>query len=379
MDNFYNNDTISVAISYSRKSNKNEVNRIIEAIHELKKKRSYNIEIYIDKINRPGSLFKNEITEKFRSADIIICLVTNKFLNHPFVLEFERPIIIDKHDNYPGVETVIPIIVGRTSDYINSWLGQLELTTLPSTTCKAFVDYDTKDHPTDLIKNKLDDIFNNFQNRIVNNRIDVSGFNHKERDYTGVIVLLVAIALISVLYFTFKSENISEEPIINTINPNYLIDTNDYIIEYREPLKYNNNRAQNDTFETKVQDFINEKRISELQKVGVDMCSEKSNTNVFFPRDIVDYGYYGKEKYGVYESCQGLNESGYKPCKKNREWYIVNEKEDLHIKLDFDSRTHKDIFAIRPLLNGIGEVYYHDGQSKYLSFCISLSDGEIYD
>jgi len=88
---------------------------------------------------------------------------------------------------------------------------------------------------------------------------------------------------------------------------------------------------------------------------------------------------YGKgvlrtEPYGRYESCQGLDAQGFKPCKKNRRWYIVNEARNIHHRINFDLRTHRDIFAIRPFQTGVAQVFFYDGRMMYLAFCVGLDD-----
>jgi hypothetical protein len=85
-------------------------------------------------------------------------------------------------------------------------------------------------------------------------------------------------------------------------------------------------------------------------------------------------GVYRTESYGRYESCQGRDAQGNKPCKRNRRWYIVNEASNIHHQINFTERTHKDIYAIRPFSNGLAQVYFYDGRRMYLEFCVGLDD-----
>lgn len=85
-------------------------------------------------------------------------------------------------------------------------------------------------------------------------------------------------------------------------------------------------------------------------------------------------GVFRTESYGQYESCQGLDAQGFKPCKKNRRWYIVNEGQGVHHRINFDVETHKDIFAIRPFRAGLAQVFFYDGRVMYLAFCVGLDD-----
>ncbi|MEM9929341.1 MAG: hypothetical protein AAF840_05960 [Bacteroidota bacterium] len=78
--------------------------------------------------------------------------------------------------------------------------------------------------------------------------------------------------------------------------------------------------------------------------------------------------------YGRYESCQGRDAQGNRPCKKNRRWYLVNEARNIHHQINFTERTHKDIYAIRPFRDGLAQVYFYDGRRMYLEFCVGLDD-----
>jgi len=126
-------DVISVAISFSRGSHKDEVEEVIEIIKGFEdgRKKKYSAIIYMDRDNIGGDSFDNKIKSRFSEADIIICLVTNKFLDNDYVLVNERP-IIKKFASPTNNKRVIPIIVSRTNNYINSWMGSIRTTTLPN-------------------------------------------------------------------------------------------------------------------------------------------------------------------------------------------------------------------------------------------------------
>lgn len=89
---------------------------------------------------------------------------------------------------------------------------------------------------------------------------------------------------------------------------------------------------------------------------------------------IAPKGVYLPSGYGRYESCQGRDAQGNRPCKKNRRWYIVNEARNVHHRINFTERTHKDIYAIRPFREGLAQVYFYDGRRMYLEFCVGLDD-----
>ncbi|MEM9258139.1 MAG: hypothetical protein AAGA62_00750 [Bacteroidota bacterium] len=81
--------------------------------------------------------------------------------------------------------------------------------------------------------------------------------------------------------------------------------------------------------------------------------------------------------YGRYDSCQGQDAQGNRPCKLNRRWYIVNEAKGLHHLIDLPESTHKEIFAIRPFREGLAQVFFFDGRQMYLEFCLDLNDRVI--
>jgi hypothetical protein len=96
--------------------------------------------------------------------------------------------------------------------------------------------------------------------------------------------------------------------------------------------------------------------------------------NPTYQSTVNPIGVYRTETYGRYESCQGRDAEGNKPCKRNRRWYIVNESQNIHHRINFTERTHKDIYAIRPFSNGLAQVYFYDGRRMLLEFCVGLDD-----
>lgn len=367
-------DVISVAISYSRSTKERYNEAIIDIImgfEDGRTSKDYNVSVFIDRRNIPGDDYEMKIDRRFSQADIIICLVSNNFINHRFIQENERPII----QNFAKRKDkrAIPIIVTRTNFYSETWMGNIKRTTLPNETGVKYPysSYSNENYPQKLIKDGLDRVFKEFHNEIVKPRtrsrvvnpiiIPKIVFSHKL-----VARIINSTVLILCILLVYESLSYQEKDIpLIPIDENKLENLNNKDIErtrdrdrHNLPSDYNNN----------------DNRINR-NLPGVKQCQSKSSMETSFPRNLSIYPYFGKESYGRYESCQGLNKNGYKPCKKKRSWYIVNELKNQHLYLKVDRETHLKIYAIRPLLDNIAEVYFHDGNDMYLSFCISMDDG----
>ncbi len=109
-----------------------------------------------------------------------------------------------------------------------------------------------------------------------------------------------------------------------------------------------------------------------LPRSGQDTTSNRNNYPASSPSGV--YRRYLPPGYGRYESCQGRDAQGNRPCKRNRRWYIVNEARNIHHQINFTETTHKDIYAIRPFRDGLAQVFFYDGRQMYLEFCVGLDD-----
>lgn len=381
MNNNYGSlDTISVAISYSRSTHEAYNEAIIEQIMNFERRRNYKVSIYIDRLNNPGDDYTRMIQDNFEKADIIICLVSNLFLESDFVRVFERPIIQKCALNEN--KRAIPIIVTRTPNYTESWMGNLRRSTLPTEEAiqKPYSSYSNKRHADKLIEISLDKTFKTFHKQVVSPRVREAKEAEKKPIYKNSVIRKIIIyascLLLLVLFLIFKSkygESLHGE------NEKNVKQNKEESFEQSEEWENDNDyplpESQDDT--RSVEEYVHypKPRIYSQDLPAIKMCLSKSSMETPFPRDLSMYPYFGKQPYGTYESCQGLNETGYKPCKRNRIWFIVNEEKDQHLKLKVDRETQDKIYAIRPLLNNVAEVYFYDESGMYLSFCISLDDG----
>lgn len=373
-ERYFNDDVISVAISYSGRSHQEEFLQMRKVLKDIRRIRTtYTIDVFVDWDLNAGSHFKDKIPTYFNNADVIICLVTKEFLKNDFINSIEKPIIQKKHRHKNSV--VVPIIISRV-DYPNSWLFGLEIVTLPYR-LKPVVNFPNRYDAWARITDGLHKVFLSFQQNIVENRVKRKS---KKQPFpipsipsiTKVIISGTALTLLAIAIFP-KDQNPElpnppgPDPPIVVIPPDLPVDPPITTDSLDLPTEF-----EKETVVKKSKTEISED-LSELISIQDRSCINDPD----FPRSLSSYSYYGKEQYYTYESCQGINRFGYKPCKKNKVWYIVNERLDKHTILNVDPKIHDAIYAIRPFSDDIAEVYFFDGQKKYMAFCISLNDGEI--
>lgn len=373
-------DVISVAISFSRGSHKDEVEEVIEIIKGFEdgRKKKYSAIIYMDRDNIGGDSFDNKIKSRFSEADIIICLVTNKFLDNDYVLVNERP-IIKKFASPTNNKRVIPIIVSRTNNYINSWMGSIRTTTLPNLDAlkKPYSHYNNKEDAKNKVQNELHRVFLDFQKKEVAKRIKTKQPQILNYIFLKKIFLLISVFLIVLSVTFYWSKNQEKSDVQKTQNKTFEIED----LEVKESKNYGldspTGNSGSDAFKAGSGKQTIEYSIENSPYIQI--CNSKTGLESNFPRELSSYPYFGQETYGIYESCQGLNVDGYKPCKKDNKWYIVNEKKLQHLLIDMDIDIHHKIYAIRPLLNNVAEVYYYNQNGMFLSSCISLENGKFLD
>lgn len=85
--------TIKIVFSYFRKE-RAELVKLLDHLRPME--RSGKIEIFYDANLTPGKEFKPELEHKFKSADIIISMITPKWANSDFILSHELPIALNR-------------------------------------------------------------------------------------------------------------------------------------------------------------------------------------------------------------------------------------------------------------------------------------------
>ena len=374
-DKYNRNDTISVAISFSRGYSEKFQEAVIDCILKFKNRTRYKVSVFIDRDNIAGNKIDDSILSHFKSADIIICLVSNSFINNRYINGYERP-IIEAFDKDP-FKRVIPIVVTRTKNYGRTWIGKLRLSSAPDIEAlkKPYSSYDNPKYAYNIVQRELDRAFEKFHKDVVEPRIH-SPRNRNVNRGIGIqhvlyFIIFVLSIVICVLYYRYvQLENSIKREEIALIRKHKL----ELEIFQREntQLKYELDQLRNrdDT-----------KRGGDVNVSGnliQNSCNSMSSQDETFPRLLSEYSYYRSEDNFSFESCQGVNKEGWKPCKRNRQWYMVNVQQNKVVRLNMSEADHKEIYAIRPILNDVAEVYYHNGIDMYLSHCISINTGNNY-
>ena len=374
-------EVISVAISFSRKTDDELRGEILDLIKRFQddRRRKYKVRVFQDIDTTYGIGYEDAIPEKFRKADIIICLVSSKFLTTEFIIDHESSIIKSFHQQKD--KRVLPIIVTKTKNYENTWLGQLSITVLPEKDAikEPYSNYKDIPYRKKLLKKNLDKAFIAYQKEVVNKRnkkkfFDKSSWittDQKKSSYknTPLFVLIILGIVISIFLILRQS---TKQTIILTDPPNKTKD-----LTANEPSSIDTAELSTEEPIKKIVDHGSKSLLTcDPELPIVQYCKSLSNETHDFPRDISLYSYFGKEGYGIFDSCQGLDKYGNKPCKKDRRWYIVNQRLGTYRKLDLDIATHKKIYAIRPWLNNVAEVYFYENGAMCLEFCISMDDGK---
>lgn len=114
------NNKKSVFISYAHED-KDLQQRLRSHLATLR--RSEKISDWSDQELLPGEAWEDKIVGKLRSADIILLLVSNDFINSDFIWENELPIALERHKR--GEAIVVPVIL-RPCQWMELPIGRLQ-------------------------------------------------------------------------------------------------------------------------------------------------------------------------------------------------------------------------------------------------------------
>ncbi|MEM9528569.1 MAG: hypothetical protein AAGA31_18290 [Bacteroidota bacterium] len=366
---------IKVYLSYARKGQEYGINDAVDRLAQLKTEqdgkapeaKDYELSYWYDPhlIYRDGTHW---VYTELWEADIIVILHNSDYLRDPYIDEFERPVIESAAED-PNRRVLL--LLHDPVDMALTWTGELPVATLPENPARTFYDQvkpplwrtferqltafceelaaekrliaasltaliPSTPPPTELMPVAEED------------NTPVSG----PGTYLGLVAILVAIGMYAAfLYRSSPSTPVSTSlPIAleyNSLLPRSGQATRNYFVS--APTTPSSNRSVTPTTYSSTNQVASASRTE-----GV---SAKS--------------------YGRYDSCQGRDSQGNRPCKLNRRWYIVNEARGIHHLIDLPASTHKDIFAIRPFREGLAEVFFFDGRQMYLEFCLDLNDRVI--
>lgn len=379
--------TINVFVSYAQREQKWAFSKLLEILEyiEVTNKSKFNLEIHYDRRFEAGRNFDKDIADLLRKSEIIVVLVTQRFLLSPYIYRNERPLIIEAANKK---KNVIPVIVGvNPIDYKESWLAALHVTTLPS-------------HLNEIITSSTHMLWAEVKlglkkkilstHKAKSNLLGAGSSDGCSRKLLlGLGITVVLVVLFPNIqnwiknYTKQTTEVVTPTPPAPPFNPNppappkpspapHVID-DPIVDEYDDESDSRNRRRENilpnpekkrrPTFEPELEKLVKYYEINDVQKI---------------PRPLGGHPYHGAEPYGRYESCQAVNSKGYKPCKKGQRWFLVNEVKNIHHKISFPDIMHKQIYAIRPYYDDFAEVYFHNGTEMYLIFCLDMEDQPEY-
>lgn len=366
---------IKVYLSYARKGQEYGINDAVDRLAQLKTKQDakapeaklYDLSYWYD----PHLTYRDGTDWVFAElweADIIVILHNADYVNDPYINEFERPVIESAAED-PNRRVLLllhdPVATKLT------WTGMLAVNTLPENPIQAF---------SDLPKESL---WREFQRKIIayceelatekqliaqtlsalipttapttmvvavaeEDLVPVSG----PGTYLGLVAILVAMGM----YGTFLYRAAPPTPVSTSLP---------IALEYNSLLPRSGQRTR--SYLLSMPSPQNSSRSASPSTYSQPTPLSSSPSKAVAPTKY----------YGRYESCQGRDAQGNRPCKVNRRWYIVNEAKGLHHLIDIPVVTHKQIFAIRPFREGLAEVFFFDGRQMYLEFCLDLNDRVI--
>lgn len=375
--------TIRIFISYAQKGPEwgiRETDEILRKFRDFRSDFPCEIHYFWDDFLEAGRRFTKRIKKELRQADIVLLLITRKFFSSPYINQYEKPIIQKLHNSG---KSVIPIIIGDTN-YKREWVYKLGVKTLPKGIEHIIFNSRQRDTLWSLVEEGLEEAIRKTYARILEEPEDASPEESKRVliEQVGCIFIFLAVAVSS--YFLYSSipaqEDVSDrnKPGVDVIDnpPTEYGPETSRVDSTAQDRTQNRTQERSDIFTPpKTLPQIRETTVREIDPSIQDLVSYYEFNGVQpVPRTLGKFGYFGAQAYGQYESCQAINRNGYKPCKKNRHWYLVNEKKNIHHLISFPEPIHKDIYAIRPYYDDFAEVYFHDGENMYLRFCIDLED-----
>ena len=150
---------VKVFLSYCH-DDEDMKNKLDEALIMLR--RNEKIETWNDRCLIAGSELETQILDNLNSADVILLLVSTKFLASSYCFEKEMKIALERHKRKEAV--VIPIIL-KHCDWLNSQLK--ELTAIPKDG-KPINKYDDLDEVLLYVKQEIEKVID----KIIDNKLN---------------------------------------------------------------------------------------------------------------------------------------------------------------------------------------------------------------
>ncbi|MFK8161069.1 MAG: hypothetical protein AB8H12_01290 [Lewinella sp.] len=366
---------VNVFVSFREVGDAGGINQVIDILAALNvehtRKKAFELRHFYDR-TLAHNRYDAEVAIGMQKADLVIVLDTQSYVGNEYILKHERPWIELASNDYGKEVLVLHLEPPLVSP---NWVTRLNAISLPAEPGKVFYGDARKKALWPIVSEEIEDAAFRIAERKKNAALAAfrplvpaaaaaEGEDPPEETistftWVGLFIMVAALTWVLGLYLTSPelTDRVSDaQPI--TFNEesarrggrSYLDPTRGLADEpaARAPVIYGNGSGPNG--------------------------AGSNYPNPAYQSTVNPIGIYRTESYGRYESCQGRDAQGNKPCKRNRRWYIVNEARNLHHRINFTERTHKDIYAIRPFSNGLAHVYFYDGRQMMLEFCVGLDD-----
>ncbi|WP_020566681.1 hypothetical protein [Neolewinella persica] len=366
---------VNVFISFREVGDAGGINQVIDILAALNvehsRRKAFELRYFYDR-TLAFDRYDKGVTVNLEKADLVIVLDTQAYVGSEYIEEHERSWVELASNDYKKEVLVLHLEPPLIS---TSWVTRLLATEVPEEPGKFFYGHARKKELWPIVSEEIEDAAFRIAERkktaalaafrpLVPAAVASGGGVQPEETistftWVGLLIMVMSVAWGLGLYFT--------GPDATTL------------VRASGPITFNEESARRGgrSYLDPVRGLADEPMARALSVNG-NGGAVNGGSNYYpspaYQSTVNPVGVYRTETYGRYESCQGRDAQGNKPCKRNRRWYIVNEARDIHHQINFTERTHKDIYAIRPFSNGLAQVYFYDGRQMYLEFCVGLDD-----
>jgi hypothetical protein len=368
---------VNVFISFREVGDAGGINQVVDVLAALNvehtRRRAFELHHFYDR-TLAHNRYDPDVTIGLQKADLIIVLDTQAYVSNPYILKHERSWVELASNDYRKEVLVLHL---EPPLVFPNWVTSLKATSVPEEPGKVFYGHARKKELWPIVAEEIEDAARRIAERkkaaaltafrplvpaaAAAERSDPPEESISDFTWVGLFIILVALTWGLGLYFA---------------GPDTIARVSDSgRITFNEETDRRGGRSYLDPERGLADDPV-----AQAPTVyGNGQSASGAGGGNYYPNPafqstVSPIGIYRTETYGRYESCQGRDAQGNKPCKRNRRWYIVNEARDVHHQINFTDRTHKDIYAIRPFSNGLAQVYFYDGRQMYLEFCLGLGD-----
>lgn len=366
---------VNVFISFREVGAAGGINQVVDVLAALNvehtRRKAFELHHFYDR-TLAYDRFDPDVAIGLQKADLIIVLDTQAYVSNSYILKHERPWIELASNDHRKEVLVLHLEPPLTSP---NWVTRLKAASIPDEAGKVFYGDSRKKELWPIVEEEIEDAAFRIAERkkkaalaafrpLVPAAVAAEEGDLPEEDissftWVGLAIMIGALTWALSLHFT-GPETVAR---VSDSTP----------ITFNEETDRRGGQSYLDPSRGLADEPV------EATPVTYNNGQFTSASGSYYPSatyqsTVNPVGVYRAETYGRYESCQGRDAQGNKPCKRNRRWYIVNEANNIHHQINFTERTHKDIYAIRPFSNGLAQVYFYDGRRMHLEFCIGLDD-----